>query len=779
MKCHYEVLGIAQNANDDEIKKAYRKLALKWHPDKNLENPEEAKEQFLLVQQAFELLSDPHERAWYDKRRDEILRGHSKDGYVDNSLDLFQFFNPCAFKGYGDDEKGFYTVFRNVFATIAKEEVEFSRDFRAPDFGKSDSSYDEVVHPFYCFWQSFVTKKSFSWLDPYDSKDAPNRAVLRMIDKENKKVRDKARKQRTEEVRALVAFVRKRDKRVQAQLEITKMKAEENKKKMEEHRLKKIKEQNKALLNYKESEWSKLSEHELKNIEATVNSEFGADSATCSSDSEDETNIRNLYCSACNKYFKSIKQFMNHEQSKKHKEKVDRYKICIKTTPVEDDHDSDINERKKVTKKSKLKLVDGISSESDSEYDQFEKRKKATRRSKLEHLDSASDSESLSDATDEDGDPIGMPPVIKSSRSTIEMKSAGTMTEKLLKSSSAQTEKKSQQSQKTISPRKKQAPISPHNHSYEELQPQSSFQSEDPPSSYASAITDSFTSNAFISSGTSESIEISSIELDGSKSAPLNGFSINKSTCDDYCESKPNSHSTDEYSLITETSLSASTINGTVREQESHDRHREEFACKVSDDAGAETKSHGEKISSMTKKKQKKSKTMDSETEKIDKPLSELLAELNMSGLSKKQRRKLEQQNCLLELLDDSDDAVCPLVKKNSKKKSASKKNRKFACDDDENEKTMSENTSSKSFKTASSGPDTLTHTDTAVPDDLSTKITPGSDSSLHQCLGCNTSFKSKNKLFDHLRQTKHAQPLSQEIRNVGKASKAKSKKQR
>lgn len=64
MKCYYEVLGIARDASEDELKKAYKKQALKWHPDKNCDNVEVAKENFQLVQQAYEVLIDPHERAW-------------------------------------------------------------------------------------------------------------------------------------------------------------------------------------------------------------------------------------------------------------------------------------------------------------------------------------------------------------------------------------------------------------------------------------------------------------------------------------------------------------------------------------------------------------------------------------------------------------------------------------------------------------------------------------------------------------------------------------------
>lgn len=62
----YEVLDVAENASAAEIKAQYRKLALLFHPDKNLVYSEETTHRFRLVQEAYEVLSDECERAWYD-----------------------------------------------------------------------------------------------------------------------------------------------------------------------------------------------------------------------------------------------------------------------------------------------------------------------------------------------------------------------------------------------------------------------------------------------------------------------------------------------------------------------------------------------------------------------------------------------------------------------------------------------------------------------------------------------------------------------------------------
>jgi DnaJ family protein A protein 5 len=59
----------------------------------------------------------------------------------------------------------------------------------------------QLVKPFYDYWENYFTAKSYVWVEKYDTRDAPDRRVRRIMEAENKKLRDAARKERNEEVR--------------------------------------------------------------------------------------------------------------------------------------------------------------------------------------------------------------------------------------------------------------------------------------------------------------------------------------------------------------------------------------------------------------------------------------------------------------------------------------------------------------------------------------------------------------------------------------------------
>ena len=73
-KDFYSILGVGKNATDAELKKAYRKLAMKWHPDKNPDNQAEAQAKFQEISEAYDVLSDPDKRKIYDMYGEEGLK---------------------------------------------------------------------------------------------------------------------------------------------------------------------------------------------------------------------------------------------------------------------------------------------------------------------------------------------------------------------------------------------------------------------------------------------------------------------------------------------------------------------------------------------------------------------------------------------------------------------------------------------------------------------------------------------------------------------------------
>ena len=99
----YDILGVNRDASDDDIKKAYRKLAMKYHPDRNPDNPK-AEEHFKESKEAYEILSDPQKRAAYDQF------GHAG---VDPQAGM-----GAGFGGFGAGAGGFSDAFGGIFDEI-------------------------------------------------------------------------------------------------------------------------------------------------------------------------------------------------------------------------------------------------------------------------------------------------------------------------------------------------------------------------------------------------------------------------------------------------------------------------------------------------------------------------------------------------------------------------------------------------------------------------------------------------------------------------------------
>jgi molecular chaperone DnaJ len=109
MKDYYAVLGVSKSASQEEIKKAYRKLALKYHPDKNPDDPT-AEERFKEINEAYAVLSDPEQRARYDRfGTADPRQARPADPGVGDLFDLLgqMFgFNVAAGRGRGGPRRG-------------------------------------------------------------------------------------------------------------------------------------------------------------------------------------------------------------------------------------------------------------------------------------------------------------------------------------------------------------------------------------------------------------------------------------------------------------------------------------------------------------------------------------------------------------------------------------------------------------------------------------------------------------------------------------------------
>ncbi|KAE8717387.1 DnaJ-like protein subfamily B member 6-A [Hibiscus syriacus] len=123
---YYKILQVDRNAKDEDLKKAYRKLAMKWHPDKNPNNKKEAEAKFKQISEAYDVLSDPQKRAVYDQYGEEGLKGQVP---------------PPGEGGFPGGADGGPTTFR--FNTRSPDDI-FSEffGFSSPDYQEDEDSRD-------------------------------------------------------------------------------------------------------------------------------------------------------------------------------------------------------------------------------------------------------------------------------------------------------------------------------------------------------------------------------------------------------------------------------------------------------------------------------------------------------------------------------------------------------------------------------------------------------------------------------------------------------------
>jgi len=127
-KNYYEILGVSESASQDEIKKVYRKLAVKYHPDKNISNKKEAEARFKEISEAYYVLSDSARRSQYDQTR--RFGGASSNFANAQGFDFDEFLN--MFSGRGGSyttsggrrsststaDSGRYEGFQDIFGSL-------------------------------------------------------------------------------------------------------------------------------------------------------------------------------------------------------------------------------------------------------------------------------------------------------------------------------------------------------------------------------------------------------------------------------------------------------------------------------------------------------------------------------------------------------------------------------------------------------------------------------------------------------------------------------------
>lgn len=290
---------------------------MELHPDRNYGNVEETTKLFAEVQSAYAVLSDPQERAWYDSHRNAILRDESEfsENHFEHNItvttteDILRIFTRFDRRmNFSDTPSGFYKVFRDTFDNLAREE-ELACEWEGldlvsyPEFGHAGDDYEISVRPFYAAWTGFATRKTFSWKEIYRYSEAPDRRTRRLMERENKRLRDEAIYEYNDSVRSLVAFLKKRDPRFKPNIH-SEAERQHNLRNAAMAQAARDRAANQAAFYQPQEipEWMKAKEP----VEDDAVGE------------KQEVIQEQVECIVCKKTFKSEKQYEAHEKSKKH-----------------------------------------------------------------------------------------------------------------------------------------------------------------------------------------------------------------------------------------------------------------------------------------------------------------------------------------------------------------------------------------------------------------------------------------------------------------------------